>query len=86
MKKIIFNDSFFFVGEDYYFGKITPTNSTLKITVNVKIDSFQTMQLIISEKEVVAVQDQKIKNQISVKGCKELSREKRFYTDFDVNF
>ena len=33
-KKITFNDSFFFVGEDHEFRKMTPTNATLKITVN----------------------------------------------------
>ena len=40
-KKIIFNDSFFFVGEDHDFHKMAPTNVTPKITVNKKLIGFQ---------------------------------------------
>ena len=53
----LFNDSFFFVGEDHDYRKMTPTNATLKITVNKKLNGFQAMQWIKSENEVVAVQD-----------------------------
>ena len=71
---------------------MTPTNATLKITVNKKINGFQAMQSIKSENEVFAVQDYKKekkkqkKAKIFVPGCEELSREKRFYKDFDDNF
>ena len=42
--KTIFNDSFFFVGEDHDFRKMTPTNATMKITMNKKFKGFQAMQ------------------------------------------
>ena len=35
-KEIIFNDNFFFIGEGHDFHKMTPTNVSLKITVNKK--------------------------------------------------
>ena len=38
-KKIIFNDRD--DGEDHDFRKITPTNATLKITVNEKLNGFK---------------------------------------------
>ena len=56
-KKIIFNDSFIFLGEEHDFRKMASTNVTLKITVNKKLNSFQAMQWIKSENEVVPVQN-----------------------------
>ena len=56
-KKIIFNDSFAFVGEDHDFCKMKPTNAILKMVVNKKLNGFQAMQWIKSKNEVVAEQD-----------------------------
>ena len=56
-KEIILNDSFFFVGEDNDFHKMTSTNATLKITVNKKCNGFQATQLIKSENKVFAMQE-----------------------------
>ena len=62
----------------YDFRKIRPIKTTLKVTVNKKLNGSQAMQKNKSKNEVVPVQDQKKeekteKNKISVKRCEELS-------------
>ena len=62
----------------YDFRKIRPIKTTLKVTVNKKLNGSQAMQKNKSKNEVVPVQHQKKeekteKNKISVKRCEELS-------------
>ena len=78
-KKIIFNDSFLFAG-DQDFCKMTPTNATLKITVNKKLNNFQAMQSIKLEEQIKSLKSKikrrkkKKKAKISVKVCEETAQ------------